>query len=511
MNGSNSQDEVTRNSSGIVPVNSLTSFSHDRSDRYSGDISGSYILKIVPGKTVFELSGSGSFSTGLSKTANLTDMMIFSAYSDTKADQFQDNRTGNLNFSADATLTQKIGKNLYLEPSFRIGSVAETLNRTQGFSLPVAQEIDSLSPQFDKHYLFLRSGITLNKSTDKIRLSLGMHAEAGKLACTLEGNKIALTDFSYFVPSFSYENEYKPGKRIMVNLNSSVNTPAISQLLPVTNNLNPLNTIRGNPYLKPEYSNRLGFHWLYFDQFSFTSFFAGLNGTYTKDKINWDRTISGNLQQYSTFYNAARDYQVSGNATFSTPVRWLGIKINLNLEENWSQGSNKINAVENTISNLNHRISLSADNRKKEKFDINTGVEVTLTRSRYSIQESLDNDYSDISWFGEIRYNPNKNWNFEVTADITRYGAKSFGESIKVPLIGGEITRYLLKNNRGTLTLRFFDLMDQNRIVQRISDLNYLREMRSNSMGRYIMLSFAWRLNKFGQTPGGMDVRVMRR
>jgi hypothetical protein len=392
-----------------------------------------------------------------------------------------------------------------------VGSLAETLDRTQGFSLPVTQEIDSLSPQFDKHYLYLRSGITLNRSNDKIRLTLGMHAEAGKLACSLEGNKTASTDFTYFVPSFSYENEYKAGKRIIVNLNSSVNTPAISQLLPVTNNLNPLNTIRGNPFLKPEYSNHLGFHWLYFDQFSFTSLFAGLNGTYTKDKISWDRTISGSLQQHSTYYNAARDRQVSGNATFSTPIRWLGIKINLNLEENWSQGSSKINATENRINNLSHRLSLSADNRKKEKIDINTGVELTLTQSRYSIQESLNNNYSDISWFGEVRYNPTKSWNFEVTTDITRYGAGSFGESVRVPLIGGEITRYLLKNNRGTLTLRFFDLLDQNRIVQRMSELNYLREVRSNSMGRYIMLSFTWRLNKFGQAPGGMDVRVMRR
>jgi hypothetical protein len=364
---------------------------------------------------------------------------------------------------------------------------------------------------FEKQYRYFRPGLTLNRNNDKTRFSIGVQAESGKLTSSLEGSYLSENKYFYLLPSLSYENEYRPGKRIMFNGSSSVSMPSVSQLLPVVNNLNPLSLIKGNPDLKPEYSNRLGFHWLFFDQFSFTSLFAGLNGTYTKDKINWDRTIGNNLQQMSTLYNANDDYRVNGNASFSTPVRWLGIKINLNLEENWTRGLNRINTVENTNTNLSHKISLSADNRKKEKIDINSGVEVTLTRSRYSIQETLNNNYFDISWFGEIRYNPTKKWNLEATADITRYTAKSFGESLNVPLIGAEITRYLLKNNRGTLTLRCFDLLNRNRIVQRLSELNYLREIRSNSMGRYIMLTFSYRLNKFGNVPGGMDVRVMRR
>jgi hypothetical protein len=54
-------------------------------------------------------------------------------------------------------------------------------------------------------------------------------------------------------------------------------------------------------------------------------------------------------------------------------------------------------------------------------------------------------------------------------------------------------------------------LLNQNRIVQRLSELNYLREIRSNSMGRYVMLTFTWRLNKFGNAPGGVDVKMIRR
>jgi hypothetical protein len=297
----------------------------------------------------------------------------------------------------------------------------------------------------------------------------------------------------------------------VLNAGSSVNTPSVAQLLPVVNNINPLSTIIGNPMLKPEYTNRFNVHWLYFDQFSFTSLFTSLNVTYTRDKINWDRTVSNDLQMNNTWYNSSGEYKAGGNANFSTPIRWMGIKLSLNLEENWSQGLNRINGVENTNTNLSHRISFSGENRKKEKIDLSSGIELILTRSKYSIQKALNNDYSELSWFGEIRYQPTKKWNLEATADVTRYTAKSFDNAVNIPLIGFEITRYLLRNNRGTLTLRCFDLLDQNRIVQRLSELNYLREIRSNSMGRYIMMTFTYRLNKFGNAPGGVEVRTMRR
>jgi hypothetical protein len=41
--------------------------------------------------------------------------------------------------------------------------------------------------------------------------------------------------------------------------------------------------------------------------------------------------------------------------------------------------------------------------------------------------------------------------------------------------------------------------------VERISELNYLRETRSNTMGRYVMLTFKYRLSKMARE-GGIQV-----
>lgn len=54
-------------------------------------------------------------------------------------------------------------------------------------------------------------------------------------------------------------------------------------------------------------------------------------------------------------------------------------------------------------------------------------------------------------------------------------------------------------------------LVQKNTIVQRLSELNYIREIQSNSIGRYVLFTFKYRLNKFGDNPGGIDVEINRR
>jgi len=67
-----------------------------------------------------------------------------------------------------------------------------------------------------------------------------------------------------------------------------------------------------------------------------------------------------------------------------------------------------------------------------------------------------------------------------------------------VPLIDAAISYYFLKGNRGVLTLRGIDLLDKNTGFQQISDINYFMQINSNTIGRYVMLSFKYRLTKVG-------------
>ena len=67
-NGNSNRFMQVENLTGNNPVSLLKSNTSDNSDRFSGDVNGTWVKKITPAKTVLEISGNGSFSTGTGNT-----------------------------------------------------------------------------------------------------------------------------------------------------------------------------------------------------------------------------------------------------------------------------------------------------------------------------------------------------------------------------------------------------------------------------------------------------------
>lgn len=184
----------------------------------------------------------------------------------------------------------------------------------------------------------------------------------------LNGTSENNSDHIYFLPSFNYDKEIKEGRHIRLFYESYLTTPSASQLMPVTDYLNSLSLYSGNIDLKPEYSHMLNLHYMLFDQFSFTSLFTNLNLTYTKDKINYAKTINEDLSESLTLINTPSDFGASISADFSTPIRPLKINSHLSLSENYDRGINYINDIENSIDAFTHSAEISFDNRKKQNW-----------------------------------------------------------------------------------------------------------------------------------------------
>ncbi len=492
-------------------VNWLDNNANQSSDRINGSVKASWVKKLNVGKTVAKVSGNGSINQSLNNQQWQNRIFFNSTNLESIESLYQKNQTDNLSYSGRASLTQKIGKRLYMIPEIGASSSRETLVRTQGIPVPNDAIIDSLSPSFNRNYDRIQPKLTLKRSTDKLQLNLFLNGEWYRTQNYLWDDEGVEKSQFVFLPGFNVDYEYQTGHRLNVSYRSNLAQPTISQLLPVANTTNSLSVSYGNRNLRPEFQRNLNLHWILFDQFSFTSLFTGINASYTQDKINWSRTVNDQLGQTLNLVNVEDDFVIGGNMDFSTPIRKLGVKINAGLNESWNRGINLVNGIENVNTNMSHRFSLSVDNRTKKKWDVVAGGSISLTDAKYSLQESLNNRYTNISYYTEINFNPSDKWSFMASADVTNYNDQSFGESISVPLIAAEATFYFLQNNRASLSLQGADLLNKNTGIQRISELNYLRETRSNIIGRYVMLSFKYRLNKMSSNKGGINLKINHR
>lgn len=494
-----------------IRINSMDRKSSDLSGRISASINGSYLKNINEGHSVLKFFGSGYLSESNSETIFENITRFENPPLTNTVSQFQDNAISSFNYDGGMAFTQKISKAGYIDLIFEAGQSTEAISRKQGDSYPVEMKIDSLSPEFDLDNSWLKPGISFRRNRDKSNLVLKLSYRFGNYNTILSNDQPETERYNYLLPSISWEYEYKSGRRLLFRYSAGSDIPSANQLLPVVNNFNSLSLFCGNRDLEPEYMHSLSANWWIFDQFSFTTLFTSARFSYTSNKINYSRYLNEQLEEYLTLVNVKSDISAGISLDFSTPIRPLGIKTNLSIDESYNNGINLVNDIENEITNITHRLSLTFDNRKKEKWDINTGVGASITSAAYSIQDNLDNIYFDVSWFGEIRFTPGKKLNMNVTADITNYTARSFDDDQLIPLIGAGITWSFLRNNRASLILSGFDLLNRNSGIKRVSEMNYMRETRSNIIGRYAMLSFKWNLNKFGGGNSGIQVNMKKR
>ncbi len=411
--------------------------------------------------------------------------------------QSQKNKTDVINYSADAGILRKIGGFTYLSGNISAGVEDELFSRQQGLVAVSDELIDSLSGALKKSYHWIEPKIKIKRINEKSQLGFSLAAKMVNVKNNFDGTGDFNLNKLYFLPTVSWENEYKSSHRFRLIYETSVVAPKSTEFFPVTNYFNSLNLFSGNQSLKPEVHNDFRFHWSVFDQFTFTSIFTGLRLSYIKDKISWNKTINNNLVQSTTLLNVPKDYQIGFNADYSTPIRKLGININLSIDESWIKTFAYINGILSKSSRLIHELGISFDNRKKNKWEISAGINVKKTQSLISLSSIPGQSYISGSAFADIGFIPAPSWHFSVKVDLTQYYDKTFNNEIYIPLLQAEASYSFLKHKKGKLLLSAFDILNRNTGVYRMSEYNYLLESRSDIIQRYFMFTFRYKLNKF--------------
>jgi len=511
VNGSTSEDMILETLEDELQVSNLDSKVTERTDQLNASMGANYIYKLIKDKTVVELDGQLNLSSSVSNDNFRNVFRLATPASEFFSRQYRDFKTERQSYRLGIDLTQRLGEHLFMTPGIRISHQQSQEDRGQGLDENPAVPIDSLSTSISSYYLPVVAGLGFRYLSGKLKTGVSLDVETGKHQVEFLSDEKMNNSYQYFTPGFNFEYLFSKSKRLTFRYYSGINVPSVRQLNPAVNNLNPGFLIYGNRNLQPEYYHNARLNFFLFDHFSFTSVNAGINGGYTAEKINDSRNIDENYNQRLTLVNVEQDFRLNGRVSFTTPIRKLGMKVNLHYRESYNKGINIINNTENDLIVRGHTMSLSLENRKKKVWDIISGMELNLSKSQYSIEENLNNTFTDVSWFGEINCEPGEKLNFGISADIVKYKSAAIYGSELVPLLNAEISYHFLKNNRLKLGFNAFDLLNKNTSVERISEANYLGEIRTNNIGRYFMFSLSWRLNKFGSGMPGLSIDMKRR
>ncbi|HFA51347.1 MAG TPA: TonB-dependent receptor [Bacteroidetes bacterium] len=413
------------------------------------------------------------------------------------------------------TYTEPIGKALKKKAQYLAFSASRQNfnNNTQKDFFDKINNTETLNPglsnRYDREYIYDRGGLKMMVNRKKYNLTFGADVQHSKLTGNLLDENMRLKkDFARILPSLFWDYEIATSRNFSIEYTTSIREPSLEQLQPIVDNSDPLNIYAGNPALRPEYMHLLNGRFMLFDQFSFTSLFANISASYTKSPITNSSSIDSLFRQFIQPVNVDHDYNIRGGFQFKTPLRAIHTNIRLNYSANWNRGFLFVNNIENNVERQRHSISLSLDNRKKDVIDFTIGGRISFNKTTYSEAEQLSQHYIDQKFYSDLVVLPTDKWEISSSIDYSIYSAETFGSKRAIPIWKASISRYILKNKKGKLSLSGYDILNKNIGINRSSQLNFVQEERIRSLGRHIMLNFAYSISGFKKDSGGIEISV---
>jgi outer membrane receptor protein involved in Fe transport len=246
--------------------------------------------------------------------------------------------------------TNPISDKMKYEAGARV-SIRNYYSSTQNFLFDYAfSDYGIVLTPFD-HYKFTdrvyAAYFTFANQISKLGYQAGIRAESsyynGELT-DVQKTYDHIYNISLFPSTFlSYKVNEK--NDIQLNYTRKINRPSFFQLLPYTDYSDSLNLSRGNPDLKPEFTNSMELAW----QKTFSRrntliasiYYKSTNDLITRFQVQEFDTILQRTAIISTYLNASSSYAYGAELTAQNSVaKWCDVSLNLNAYNSSINGSN---------------------------------------------------------------------------------------------------------------------------------------------------------------------------
>ncbi|WP_418636927.1 outer membrane beta-barrel protein [Winogradskyella sp.] len=294
---------------------------------------------------------------------------------------------------------------------------------------------------------------------------------------------------------------FSPKSSIYINYWLENEPPGLRQLQAFEDVSNPLQTVIGNPNLEP--SNRHSFYAGYngFDWQKRTGFYVGINASVSDNQVV-SKTIvdQETLKRTTTYVNVDGNYNIGAWANYNKDFKidtLRTIKLKFRASYNSSKTLNFNNDVK--YASTSDRISprLGIDFIWDKVLEFKPYYQISYTNTAYDI-EAFDNRQftshnagvrtatflpKNFEWRNDVNFNYNPN-----VADGFQKSAWFWNSTLA----------YSMFKDKAIITLKVYDLLNQNTNARRIATQDYIEDRQSTVLRQYFMLSLSYKFNSLG-------------
>ena len=292
----------------------------------------------------------------------------------------------------------------------------------------------------------------------------------------------------------------------------------MSDLLDITDDSDPLNISKGNPGLKPSFTNNLWAEYNNYFEKHQRSVMASLNYSTTRNsigsKVTYDDKTGGRTVRPE---NINGNWNMSGMLVFNTAVDTAGYW-NINTMTNLAY-NNRVGYLEQTLNggtqknltksfDLNERLGFSYRNSWLEA-EIDGALQYMRTKNNLQAMANLNT--WQFSYGGTI--NITCPWGTSISTDLHQNSRRGYSDNsmnTNELVWNAQLSQGFLRGRALTVSLQFYDILAQQSNFSRSVTSMSRSDIEYNSINSYAMVHVVYRLNLFGKRQQQQQMRGPR-
>ena len=429
--------------------------------------------------------------------------------------------TRNYNYTAQVTYSEPIAKATFLQFSYQFQYKYSKSDKTTfdlldypdwaiGGALPSGYEyhaVDSLSKNAEYIYYNHDASVGLRFIRPKYQLNVGMSFQPQNSTLSYKKGDYMIdttrTVFN-FAPNMDLRFRFSKVSQLRFTYRGRSNQPTMENLLPITDNSNPLNIRMGNPGLKPSFAHTMRLFYNTYNaekqrgimtHFSFTATQNSISNStrYNEETgglITRPENINGNWNAFGMFgFNTAlknKKYTINTftNVNYQNNVAFLYNQDTKNNDRNTSTGLT-----------LGERVTGSYRNDWFE-FSLNGSINYTAERNKLR----PENNQEPYTYSYGASTNITMPWKMTLATNIANQSRRGYRDSSmnRDELIwNAQLAQSLLKG-AATVSFEVYDILRQQSNISRSLSADMRSVSEYNGINSYCMVHFIYRLNIFG-------------
>ncbi len=541
--------EAMRQAGIMVNRRESMSLGYSDSKKFGGSLQLNRRLNAMGRNVTLRLEG--NYSDADSKSLSTSNVHLYQVKNALGQDStYQTNRynltpTRKWDYSVQATYSEPLWKKTYLQFSYKFGySYSRSDRSTYDFSNLGEEFFSGLSPVYrgwDSYLSRLPMSYTgyLDESLsryseyknythdielmfrmvrEKYKFNVGMMVQP-QLSHFIQDYQSVHTDTTRTVinvsPTLDFEYRFSDWSNLRLTYRGSTSQPSMTDLLDITDDSDPLNITKGNPGLKPSFTNSLNFFYNTYMEKRQQAIMTFLNFNTTRNsisnKVTYDETTGGRITQPE---NINGNWDISGMLMYNTAIDSAGYwNINTATDYRYNNYVGYVSLDYNAASQKNITRSLSLGERLAGSYR-NSWLEVeldgsfTYTHTRNKLQTQSNLDTWQFAYGGTV--NLSLPWGMSISSDLhenSRRGYNDKSMNTNELIWNAQIAQSLLKGKILTLSLQFYDILHNQSNFSRTITAMQRSDTEYNSINSYAMLHATIRFNAFGDKQARREMR----